>query len=116
MTLTIFPEAMGRNLKILKQYCQDPISPLTARENLSKKFAAVSEIDVYPLGTSDVQNGRFFVKTNLDNTSERIFPISNLSWDGQGTTTCKNFRPRPLPVLSPGGPKVQTSAPPHGAN
>jgi len=44
MILSIFPEAIGRNLKNLKQTW--PISPLTTREKFSPKSSAVSEIGV----------------------------------------------------------------------
>ena len=57
--VTIFPKAMGRNLKILKQYDQYPISPLTARENFSQKFLAVSEIDVLIWGHLASKMGNF---------------------------------------------------------
>ena len=51
-----FSRSYRENFKNLKQTCQDPISPLTARENCSHKFPSVSEIDVIICGH---KNGRF---------------------------------------------------------
>jgi hypothetical protein len=54
-----FSRSYVGNLKILKQYCQDQISPLTARENFSKKIPAVSEIGCLIWGLLTSKMGDF---------------------------------------------------------